>query len=412
MNGEPTDVKATVIPSRCVVPALATRAADVELKTKIQGSVKKKIRHGGTSWSDGGSANYGGEQLERDGFFTDFVMWFETVGNLNDAPFTMRNIRRTCGKLQRVLNFINAGADPARALLRLHKEEPEFGDLRLRMAPVRDLGQIEIVQFDLSLSEVRSSLAGAVQKCLQTAYADPSDHIVEAEYYGFFVPPTPIEKREVFDVVYKFAMINEVCTCEAVAESLEMPLARVRDVVAVLVRDGGYCSRLIKRDDDCFTVREGATRPPLEMDRFPDADDATVATEMDAEAVAESSARERPAPWASELHQDEEDYATSVAVEDSKKKRIDAASKPSDSGAPKRNLDTVSPEPPTREKIEAVGKPSPTTELGKRREFADPKNPFDDLRESDDEDEEEDGDALMPPPLPPMRRVGIPRPRK
>ena len=59
---------------------------------------------------------------------------------------------------------------------------------------------------------------------------------------------------------------------------------------------------------------------------------------------------------------------------------------------------------------EPTRKPSPTTELGKRREF-DPENPFDGLRESDEEDEEEDGDALMPPPLPPMRRVGIPRTR-
>ena len=51
--------------------------------------------------------------------------------------------------------------------------------------------------------------------------------------------------------------------------------------------------------------------------------------------------------------------------------------------------------------------------MGKRREFADPKNPFDDLRGSDDEEDEEDEDcdASMPPPLPPMRRVGIPRPR-
>ena len=54
------------------------------------------------------------------------------------------------------------------------------------------------------------------------------------------------------------------------------------------------------------------------------------------------------------------------------------------------------------------------TELGKRREFADPENGYDALRESDDEEDEEDedGDVSMPPPLPPMRRVGIPRPRK
>ena len=148
------------------------------------------------------------------------------------------------------------------------------------------------------------------------------------------------------------------------------------------------------------------------MDRFPDTDDATVATEMEVEeAVAEISARERPAPWASKLHQDAEDYATSVAVEDSKKKRIDASSKQSDSGAPKRDSDTRDSPLATREQLEAVGKPSPTTELGKRREFADPENGYDALRESDEEDEEEDGDASMPPPLPPMRRGGIPRPR-
>ena len=75
--------------------------------------------------------------------------------------------------------------------------------------------------------------------------------------------PTPIEKREVFDVVDKFAMIDEDCPCEAVAASLGMPLERVRDIAAARAH-GGHGAYLVSKGDDCFTVREGATRPPLE----------------------------------------------------------------------------------------------------------------------------------------------------
>ena len=200
-------------------------------------------------------------------------------------------------------------------------------------------------------------------------WCESHGRLVTETYYAAHEPATANEERAVF---VELQSTSAPRTCDDVARALggDWTAKRVKLVAETLAPGGrGGSGYLVKHDDGRFSVKRGAGQPRLRTEEvavaMTDDDDDGGAAIPDLRVADEPAVSDREPPWDQKFKVARGDHATTVALEERVRRRIDAGLDPNEESDVEEDVEE-------EESAEKRKKNSPQT--GESRSEADKEN--------------------------------------